>query len=60
MVLSLEQAEIYDRMDQASIIRKEQLLKAQGLQSGSLEGGPRYLSFTFCLGAYFMNIHRRI
>ncbi|CAH9102768.1 unnamed protein product [Cuscuta epithymum] len=35
------QAEIYDRMDQASIIRKEQLLKAQGLQSGPLEGVPR-------------------
>jgi hypothetical protein len=32
-------------MDQASILRQEQLLKPQSLQSASLDGGARYFSW---------------
>ena len=35
---------MYDRIDQASLLRQEQLLKAQSLQSASLDGGSRYVS----------------
>lgn len=38
--LLLEQNEMYDRIDQA-LLRQEQLLKAQALQSSSLDGSAR-------------------
>ncbi|MCH96256.1 cell division cycle and apoptosis regulator protein 1, partial [Trifolium medium] len=34
-----QQSEIYDRIDQASLLRQEQLLKSQSLQAASLDGG---------------------
>lgn len=37
-----QQAEIYDRIDQATLLRQEQLLKAQSLQAASLDGSTRY------------------
>lgn len=47
----LWQPEIYDRVDQASLLRQEQMLKAQSLQSTSLDGGARYFSLmsVYCL-----------
>ncbi|XP_019460840.1 PREDICTED: cell division cycle and apoptosis regulator protein 1 isoform X2 [Lupinus angustifolius] len=36
-----QQAEIYDRIDQAALLRQEQLLKAQSLQGASHDGGAR-------------------
>ena len=36
-----QQNEMYDRIDQA-LLRQEQLLKAQSLQSASLDGSARY------------------
>jgi len=51
--LNVQQPEIYDRIDQAALLRQEQLLKAQSLQSASLDGGTRYFSndcaIYFCL-----------
>ncbi|XP_062111555.1 protein SHORT ROOT IN SALT MEDIUM 1 [Humulus lupulus] len=35
------QSEIYDRIDQAVLLRQEQLLKSQSLQSASLDGSAR-------------------
>ncbi|KAF4394795.1 hypothetical protein F8388_015701 [Cannabis sativa] len=35
------QSEIYDRIDQAVLLRQEQLLKSQSLQSASLDGNAR-------------------
>lgn len=50
--LNVQQPEIYDRIDQAALLRQEQLLKAQSLQSASLDGTTRYLAndcaFHFC------------
>lgn len=37
----IQQTEMYDRIDQA-LLRQEQLLKAQSLQSASLDGSARY------------------
>jgi hypothetical protein len=36
-----QQTDMYDRIDQA-LLRQEQLLKAQSLQSASLDGSARY------------------
>ncbi|XAR53200.1 hypothetical protein NMG60_11021653 [Bertholletia excelsa] len=44
------QADIYDRLDQASLLRQEQLLKAQSLQSASLEGGSRQADYLAARG----------
>lgn len=41
IVFSNEQPDLYDRIDQASVLRQEQMLKAQSLQSNSLDGGSR-------------------
>ncbi|KAJ1423672.1 EF-hand domain [Sesbania bispinosa] len=40
-----QQAEIYDRIDQAALLRQEQLLKAQSLQATSLDGGTRQADY---------------
>ncbi|XP_057726340.1 protein SHORT ROOT IN SALT MEDIUM 1 [Arachis stenosperma] len=40
-----QQAEIYDRIDQAALLRQEQLLKAQPLQAASLDGGARQADY---------------
>ncbi|KAK3037780.1 hypothetical protein RJ639_030699 [Escallonia herrerae] len=45
------QADIYDRIDQASVLRQEQLLKAQSLQSASLDGGSRQGDYLATRGA---------
>lgn len=37
----IQQTDMYDRIDQA-LLRQEQLLKAQSLQSASLDGSARY------------------
>lgn len=42
--LNVQQPEMYDRIDQAALLRQEQLLKTQSLQSASLDGSTRYLS----------------
>ncbi|KAK4373430.1 hypothetical protein RND71_008814 [Anisodus tanguticus] len=39
------QAERYEHMDQASIIRQEQILKSQALQSASIDGGSRQVDY---------------
>ncbi|ESW25551.1 hypothetical protein PHAVU_003G045700 [Phaseolus vulgaris] len=39
------QSEIYDRIDQAALLRQEQLLKAQSLQAASLDGGARQADY---------------
>lgn len=39
------QAERYEHMDQASMIRQEQILKSQALQSASLDGGSRQVEY---------------
>ncbi|OIT05507.1 hypothetical protein A4A49_49077 [Nicotiana attenuata] len=39
------QAERYEHMDQASIIRQEQILKSQALQSASIDGGSRQVEY---------------
>ena len=47
-----QQADSYDRVDQMSLLRQEQLLKAQSLQSAdALDGSSRYRTFVstfFC------------
>ncbi|KAL7180807.1 hypothetical protein ACSBR1_039797 [Camellia fascicularis] len=45
------QTDMYDRMDQASLLRQEQLLKAQSLQSASLDGGSRQADYLAARGA---------
>ncbi|XP_061366325.1 protein SHORT ROOT IN SALT MEDIUM 1 isoform X2 [Gastrolobium bilobum] len=40
-----QQAEIYDRIDQAALLRQEQLLKSQSLQAASLDGGARQADY---------------
>ncbi|XP_068462614.1 protein SHORT ROOT IN SALT MEDIUM 1 isoform X1 [Phaseolus vulgaris] len=40
-----QQSEIYDRIDQAALLRQEQLLKAQSLQAASLDGGARQADY---------------
>lgn len=40
--LLIEQSEMYDRLDQASILRQDQMLKPQSLQSAPHESS-RYL-----------------
>ncbi|KAK4263478.1 hypothetical protein QN277_028877 [Acacia crassicarpa] len=40
-----QQPEIYDRIDQTSLLRQEQLLKAQSLQSASLDGSSRQTDY---------------
>ncbi|KAF7828032.1 cell division cycle and apoptosis regulator protein 1 [Senna tora] len=40
-----QQPEIYDRIDQAALLRPEQLLKAQSLQSASLDGSTRQTDY---------------
>ncbi|TKY69650.1 Cell division cycle and apoptosis regulator protein 1 [Spatholobus suberectus] len=40
-----QQSEIYDRIDQAALLRQEQLLKAQSLQAASLDGGTRQADY---------------
>ncbi|KAK3000797.1 hypothetical protein RJ639_021728 [Escallonia herrerae] len=45
------QVDIYDRIDQASVLRQEQLLKAQSLQSASLDGGSRQGDYLATRGA---------
>lgn len=37
----LMQADMYERLDQASVLRHEQMLKVQSLQSNPLDGGSR-------------------
>ena len=37
-----QQADSYDRVDQMSLLRQEQLLKSQSLQSDALDGSSRY------------------
>ncbi|KAG5531791.1 hypothetical protein RHGRI_026421 [Rhododendron griersonianum] len=44
-------ADIYDRMDQALLLRQEQMLKAQSLQSASLDGGSRQADYLAARGA---------
>ncbi|KAM3281407.1 protein SHORT ROOT IN SALT MEDIUM 1 [Capsicum chacoense] len=39
------QAERYEHMDQASIIRQEQILKSQALQSPTVDGGSRQVEY---------------
>lgn len=36
------QTDLYDRIDQASLLRGEQLLKIQSLHTSSVDGGVRY------------------
>lgn len=43
---------MYERIDQASVLRQEQLLKSQALQSASLDGTARYFLFNYLL--YFI------
>ncbi|KAJ6312143.1 hypothetical protein OIU77_013820 [Salix suchowensis] len=45
------QPEIYERIDQASILRQEQLMKPQSLQSASLDGGARQIDYLAARGA---------
>ncbi|KAK7407389.1 hypothetical protein VNO78_09269 [Psophocarpus tetragonolobus] len=40
-----QQSDIYDRIDQAALLRQEQLLKAQSLQAASLDGGARQADY---------------
>ncbi|XP_043697580.1 protein SHORT ROOT IN SALT MEDIUM 1-like [Telopea speciosissima] len=40
--VGLGQLEIYDPIDQASLLRQQQMLKAQSLQSAPLDGGARH------------------
>ncbi|KAI9112926.1 hypothetical protein K1719_016040 [Acacia pycnantha] len=40
-----QQPEIYDRIDQTSLLRQEQLLKAQSLQFASLDGSSRQTDY---------------
>ncbi|CAK8536684.1 unnamed protein product [Lathyrus sativus] len=40
-----QQSEIYDRIDQATLLRQEQLLKSQSLQAASLDGGARQTDY---------------
>ncbi|KAI3983150.1 hypothetical protein MKX01_030872 [Papaver californicum] len=48
----LQQPEIYDRIDQASLLRQQQLLKSQSLQSASpLDGGARPADYLAGRGA---------
>lgn len=49
----LQQSEIYDRIDQAVLLRQEQLLKTQALQSASLDGSARYRFLIIVLFIYF-------
>ncbi|KAI8538398.1 hypothetical protein RHMOL_Rhmol09G0099900 [Rhododendron molle] len=44
-------ADIYDRMDQALLLRQEQMLKAQSLQSASLDGASRQADYLAARGA---------
>ena len=41
--LMFAQSKMYDHVEQATMLRQEQVLKARGLQSASVEGGPRYV-----------------
>lgn len=41
--LMFSQSKMYDHVEQATMLRQEQVLKARGLQSASVEGGPRYV-----------------
>lgn len=34
---------MYDHVEQATMLRQEQVLKARALQSASVEGGARYV-----------------
>jgi hypothetical protein len=43
-------SDIYDRMDQALLLRQEQMLKAQSLQSASLDGGSRQADYLAARG----------
>ncbi|KAI3933269.1 hypothetical protein MKW92_020213 [Papaver armeniacum] len=48
----LQQPEIYDRIDQAALLRQQQLLKSQSLQSASpLDGGARPADYLAARGA---------
>ncbi|GAU37649.1 hypothetical protein TSUD_220750 [Trifolium subterraneum] len=40
-----QQSEIYDRIDQATLLRQEQLLKSGSLQAASLDGGTRQTDY---------------
>ncbi|XP_058777326.1 protein SHORT ROOT IN SALT MEDIUM 1 isoform X1 [Vicia villosa] len=46
-----QQSEIYDRIDQATLLRQEQLLKSQSLQAASLDGGARQTDYLAARGA---------
>lgn len=44
---------MYDHVEQATMLRQEQVLKARGIQSASVDGGARYvehccISFAYC------------
>ncbi|KAA8530025.1 hypothetical protein F0562_034559 [Nyssa sinensis] len=45
------QPDMYDRMDQALLLRQEQMLKAQSLQSASLDEGSRQADYLAARGA---------
>lgn len=38
------QSKMYDHVEQATMLRQEQALKARALQSASVEGGARYVA----------------
>ncbi|GFS39133.1 ATP/GTP-binding protein family [Actinidia rufa] len=42
--------DLYERMDQALLLRQEQMLKAQSLQSASLDGGSRQADYIAARG----------
>ena len=51
-VLSQQQLDMYDRVDKASLLRQEQLLKAQSLQSVPYEGASRYDKNIYRIGHF--------
>ncbi|CAM8922227.1 unnamed protein product [Rhodiola kirilowii] len=48
---SQHQVEPHDRIDQASLLRREQLLKVQSLQSASVDNGARQVDYLASRGA---------
>jgi hypothetical protein len=46
-----QKGDIYDRLDQSSLLQRESLLKAQSLQSAALDGGSRQADYLAAMGS---------
>lgn len=47
---------MYDHVEQATMLRQEQVLKARGIQSASVEGGARYVKRSLMFFTYSSHI----